>query len=129
MLNEYAAALLIQKEGYGFNKKITLSDSPECAGFLSDDYDYTIDAIDLWNLKEILPKSYSKYLYPQINSNYSFTAPVCFVYNARYDLRPYGIGLVSVGTVNFADENESTVTLNFNTTDIDNAQRTYIIIE
>lgn len=129
MLREYTASLLIQKEGYGFNKKITLSDSPECAGFLSDDYDYTIDAIDLWNLGKILPDSYYSYLHPRINSNYSFTGPVCFVYNARYDLRPYGIGLVNVGTVSFATEDETTVTLNFNTTDIDNAQRTYIIIE
>lgn len=129
MLRDYTAACVIQKEDYGFNKKVTQDDSDLREKFICDDYDYPLDAIDLWNLKEILPDSYYSYLHPRINSNYSFTGPVCFAYNARYDLRPYGIGLVSVGTVNFADENESIVTLNFNTENIDNAQRTYIIIE
>ncbi|MBB5224986.1 hypothetical protein [Treponema ruminis] len=127
MLKEYTAALLIKKEGYGFNKKIILSDTPDFAEFLSDDYDYTIDAIDLWNLSKIVSKSYYEIFPPMIY--FKDPGPVCFVYNARYDLRPYGIGLVSVGTVNFADENESSVTLNFNTTGIDSAQKTYIIIE
>lgn len=130
MLRDYTAACVIQKEDYGFNKKVTQDDSDLREKFICDDYDYPLDAIDLWNLKLLLPNYYSKnYLNYQTRSYYSFKGPVCFTYNTQQDLRPYGIGLVNVGTVSSATEDETTITLNFNTENIDNAQRTYIIIE
>ena len=128
MLRDYTAACVIQKEDYGFNKKVTQDDSDLREKFICDDYDYPLDAIDLWKLKSLLPNYYSK-IKPQTSSYYSFDGPVCYTYNTQQDLRPYGIGLVNVGTVSSAIEDETTVTLNFNTENIDNAQRTYIIIE
>lgn len=133
MLRDYTAACVIQKEDYGFNKKVTQDDSDLREKFICDDYDYPLDAIDLWNLKSLLPNYYwkikSETIKPQTSSYYSFDGPVCYTYNTQQDLRPYGIGLVNVGTVSSATEDETTVTLNFNTENIDNAQRTYIIIE
>ena len=128
MLRDYTAACVIQKEDYGFNKKVTQDDSDLREKFICDDYDYPLDAIDLWKLKSLLPNYYWK-IKPQTSSYYSFDGPVCYTYNTQQDLRPYGIGLVNVGTVSSTTEDETTVTLNFNTENIDNAQRTYIIIE
>jgi len=84
-------------------------------------------AVDLWDLSEILPEFYqihNQQVPKGISTYYSVVGPVYFGYNSQQDLRPYGFTLSKIGVAN-----STVVTLNFNTTDIDDAQKTYIIIE
>ncbi|WP_294430474.1 hypothetical protein [uncultured Treponema sp.] len=122
MLKYYTAACLFQESNYGFNKKLTQTK------YSSNGYSYPLEAIDLWTLNNVLTDSYNSFRKSgasgKISSFYSYDGPVYFGYNAQQDLRPYGFTLVKVGTAN-----SSTITLKFNTSDIDNAQKTYIIIE
>lgn len=122
MLKKYTAACLVNKEKYGFNIALDKSD------FEENNYYYPLDAVNLWDLKKLLPDSYSTFKKnnptADISSYYSFAGPVYFGYNSQKDLRPYGFALSKVGTTT-----SSTITLNFNRSNIDDAQRTYIIIE
>ena len=121
MLKDYTAACLFEKEKYGFN--IALDKS----AYTVSNYSYPLDAVNLWDLETLLPKSYEnhhKQVPGDISNFYSFKGPVYFAYNAQQELRPYGFNLVKVGTAQ-----SSSVTIHFNENDIDDAQRTYIIIE
>ena len=121
MLRDYSAACVINKSGYGFNKSLTQNK------FTSNNYTYPLDSIDLWQLDAVLPTTHAQH-YAQakteISKYYSFKGPVYFGYNDKQTLRPYGIALAKVGTTQ-----GPTITINFNTNNIDDAQRTYIIIE
>ena len=121
MLRDYSAACVINKSGYGFNKSLTQT------YFTSNNYTYPLDSIDLWQLNDVLPTTHAQH-YAQakteISKYYSFKGPVYFGYNDKQTLRPYGIALAKVGTTQ-----GPTITINFNTNNIDDAQRTYIIIE
>lgn len=122
MLKNYTAACVVDKSGYGFNKSVTQSD------YTSNGYYYPLDGVDLWGLRTTLKKKYDEYKSQgnasDISQYYSFSGPVYFGYNSQQALRPYGITISKVGV-----STGSTVTLNFKTDSIDNAQRTYIIIE
>lgn len=120
MLKNYTAACVVNKSGYGFNKSLTQST------FSSNNYYYPLDAVDLWNLNTVLPKTYAQFSQNTkgYGAYYSFSGPAYFGYNSQQALRPYGITISKVGV-----STGSTVTLNFNTNNIDDAQRTYIIIE
>ena len=122
MLKNYTAACLFEKENYGFNKELTQTE------FCENWYYYPLDSINLWNLQSKLKNTYSDYkklsASARISSLYSFNGPFYFSYNAKKDLRPYGFMLSKVGKTT-----NSTVTLNFNKSNIDDAQKTYIIIE
>ncbi|MBQ9622309.1 MAG: hypothetical protein IJR39_03075 [Treponema sp.] len=124
MLKKFSAACIINKENYGFNKSpvstITYSEG-------SNPYSYPLDKVNLWQLDAVLPTTHAQH-YAQakteISKYYSFKGPVYFGYNDKQTLRPYGIALAKVGTTQ-----GPTITINFNTNNIDDAQRTYIIIE
>lgn len=122
LLKAYTQDCVLNRSGHGFNKEVTQTK------FTSNGYDYPLDAVDLWGLKTVLKNSYSDYkkagATSDISSFYSYDGPVYFSYNSQTELRPYGFTLVLVGKTS-----GSTATLNFNTSNIDNAQKTYIIIE
>ena len=122
MLKNYTAACVVDKSGYGFNKSVTQSD------YTSNGYYYPLDGVDLWGLRTTLKKNYDEYKSQgnasDISQYYSFSGPVYFGYNSQQALRPYGITISKVGTTQ-----GPTITINFNTNNIDDAQRTYIIIE
>lgn len=120
MLKNYTAACVVNKSGYGFNKSLTQSI------FSSNNYYYPLDAVNLWNLNTVLPKTYAQFSQNTkgYGAYYSFSGPAYFGYNSQQALRPYGITISKVGV-----STGSTVTLNFKTDSIDDAQRTYIIIE
>ena len=120
LLQEYTKACLINQTNYGFNK------SASQTTYYSNNYYYPLDAINLWGLSSVLTKSYAEYTKnkTQLDSYYSYSGPVCFGYNAQQDLRPYGFTLVRVGRIT-----SSSATVQFNTSNIDNAQRTYLLIK
>jgi len=121
MLKNYTAACLLDSPKYGFNKDLSQT------SFVSNGYYYPMLAVDLWDLSEILPEFYqihNQQVPKGISTYYSVVGPVYFGYNSQQDLRPYGFTLSKIGVAN-----STVVTLNFNTTDIDDAQKTYIIIE
>ncbi|MBQ6782096.1 MAG: hypothetical protein IJP62_12850 [Treponema sp.] len=120
LLKDYTKACLINKSDYGFNKSVTQT------AFVANSYYYPLDAVNLWKLSSILGASYTEYLNNQktYSSYYSYNGPVCFGYNAQVELRPYGFTLVRVGTIN-----SNSATVQFNTTNIDNAQKTYLLIQ
>ena len=121
MLRDYSAACVINKSGYGFNKSLTQN------SFTSNNYTYPLDSINLWELNAVLPTTYAqhqKQARSDISKYYSFKGPVYFGYNEKQTLRPYGIAIAKVGEAQGAS-----VTISFNTNNIDDAQRTYIIIE
>ena len=121
MLKDYTAACVINKSDYGFNKSLTQN------SFTSNNYTYPLDSINLWELNAVLPTTYAqhqKQARSDISKYYSFKGPVYFGYNEKQTLRPYGIAIAKVGTTQ-----GPTITINFNTNNVDDAQRTYIIIE
>lgn len=124
MLKKFSAACIINKENYGFNQspasKITYSEG-------SNPYSYPLDKVNLWELDAILPKTAAQHnaqVPGGISNYYSFKGPVYFGYKDEQSLRPYGIVLAKIGTAQ-----GTSVTINFNTSGIDDAQRTYIIIQ
>ena len=119
LLKNYTVACLFQKSDYGFNKEVSQSEY-ECEG-----YSYPLDAIDLWNSATMLPESYSSFQRSSsANELYSYEGPVYFDYNDQQEIRPYGINLVKVGTAESSD-----VTLNFNMSGINTAQKIYVVVE
>lgn len=121
MLKNYTAACVVDKSGYGFNKSLTQTE------FYCNGYDYPLDAVDLWNLGEILPLMYKQHrlaYLKDLSEAYSFVGPVYFAYNIRHALRPYGFMISKVGKSNGTE-----IALKFNMSKADSNQKTYIIIE
>ncbi len=79
-------------------------------------------AIDLWNLKNELSKTYNQ-LASRTNY-YKFDGPQLLGYDAKYALRPYGINLLKVGT-----SNSNSFTLNFGTTTVASDEHVYLVID
>jgi hypothetical protein len=89
--------------GYSFNKS---------AGELS--------AIDLWTLSKTLDSTYAE---TKSSGYYKFNGPAAFGYNAKYNLRPYGMTLNYVGRTTASD-----VTLSFGTGSVSSKAKTYIVV-
>ena len=122
MLREYAQACTVDSEEFGFNKAV---ESCPASMVYTDGritYDYPIGAIDLWELHHALALNTAV----SINDLHSFVGPVCFDAETQQELRPYGIMLSKLGEVSAAADS---VTLAFNTTGLNAAQKTYILIK
>ena len=91
LLKMYAKGCMICSAEYTHNKAVT-------------DSTYPLKAIDLWNLADDLSVN-SDYVE---QGYYSYTGCTLYGYNAKYDVRPYGMLLVKVGSVTSAD---ATVTI------------------
>ncbi len=89
--------------GYSFNKS---------AGELS--------AINLWTLSSSLDSTYAE---TKSSGYYKFNGPATFGYNAKYNLRPYGMTLNYVGKTT-----DSNVSLNFGSTAVSSNERVYIVV-
>lgn len=120
LLKNYGVACLVDEDDTGFNISLSQSDY-SCNG-----YSYPIDALDLWELSDVLTSLYSTYKSNKTSYSayYAFDGPQCFGYNEQETLRPYGFQLVRVGQAT-----DSEVTLEFNTSSIATGQKTYILIQ
>lgn len=100
-----------------FNKEITNSSTY----YTNTDYTYPLKAIDLWNLDSTLTIN-TEYV---SNGYYKYDGPILYGYNAQYSLRPYGMLLVDVGTVESADD----VTITFGNSSVSSSEYVYLIIK
>ncbi len=89
--------------GYSFNKS---------SGELS--------AINLWTLSSSLDSTYAE---TKSSGYYKFNGPATFGYNAKYNLRPYGMTLNYVGKTT-----DSNVSLNFGSSAVSSNERVYIVV-
>lgn len=79
-----------------------------------------VSAVNLWTLASTLNDTYKS---TSSNGYYKFDGPATFGYNAKYNLRPYGMTLLYIGRAN-----ANNVTLNFATSTVANAERAYIVV-
>lgn len=95
LLARYAQGCVLENASYTHNKTAdtTLSYS---------NYEYPLTAIDLWNLDQRLTTSNSNY--------YKYDGPEVYGYNAQYDIRPYGMTIINIGTIS---DDANSVTINF----------------
>ena len=79
-------------------------------------------AIDLWNLRNTLPSTYSEL--SSSTTYYKFDGPQLLGYDAQYALRPYGINLLDVGTTN-----DTSFRLNLKAASVADDEHVYLIIK
>ena len=79
-----------------------------------------LSAINLWTLAKTLDSTYA-----ETNSSgyYKFNGPATFGYNAKYNLRPYGMTLNYVGRTT-----ASNVSMNFGSSSVASNERVYIVV-
>ncbi|MBP5284059.1 MAG: hypothetical protein J6Y93_05285, partial [Treponema sp.] len=102
LLKEYTEACVLNTDGSGFKK------TPSDSELYLDGYTYSFEAIDLWNLDETLPDTYSEC--KDSTSYYKFDGQYLYGDSTQASLRPYGISLHKAGTTTAGE-----VTINFNT--------------
>ncbi|MCR5620966.1 MAG: hypothetical protein K6G18_03845 [Treponema sp.] len=79
-----------------------------------------LSAINLWTLSSSLDSTYAE---TKSSGYYKFDGPATFGYNAKYNLRPYGMTLNYVGKT--TDQN---VSLNLGTSTVSSNEKVYIVI-
>ncbi len=95
LLARYAQGCVLENASYTHNKTASTT-------LYYDNYEYPLTAIDLWNLDQRLTTSNSSY--------YKYDGPEVYGYNAQYDIRPYGMTIVKIGTIS---DDASSVTIDF----------------
>lgn len=84
-------------------------------------YTYPVEALDLWNLADIFTSDFTD-TYTS-STYYKYDGPKLYGYNAAYEIRPYGMTLVDVGTAT-----DDSVTLTF-TSNGSSAQHLYVMVQ
>ena len=79
-----------------------------------------LSAINLWTLASTLKETYAE---TKSSGYYKFNGPATFGYNAKYNLRPYGM------TLNYVSRTTaSNVSLNFGSSSVSSNERVYIVV-
>lgn len=82
-----------------------------------------LSAINLWTLSKTLDSTYAETKSSGSSGYYKFNGPATFGYNAKYNLRPYGITLNYVGRTTGPDAR-----LNFGTSSVSAKEKVYIVV-
>ena len=124
LLKMYSLACLIDNPSFNISTSLT-SSSQLYYKTDEEEYAYPLSAIDLWNLKDSLQEFYESLQSSENSSYYKFDGPQLYGYNAQKDLRPYGMTLVEVGSVNNDGEE---VTISFGNSSPSEDEKVYLII-
>ncbi len=125
LLKMYSIACIIQADCSSLYDWPSFNISSEISASEVTSYTYPLSAIDLWNLQESLSDFYETVSASSNSSYYKFDGPELYGYNAQKALRPYGMTLINVGTVN---EDDAEITLSFGNTSPSTNEKAFIII-
>ena len=109
----YAQSCLYESSAYTMNKE---------SNYTLGDVSYTLQGIDLWNLDDMLSSDFSSTY--SSSTYYKYDGCKLYGYNACYDIRPYGMTLVDIGTAS-----SDTAVIYMGNSSASLSQELYIVIE